>query len=100
MHPLDHLVVEPLCAAVKCIDEAPCAVELGLPWGECLVTRRDLIRMDQAFAVEAEAAAVLRLTQEAFRVVEAVEHAVEHGNAGSACGKHDHLQRGRNRLAI
>jgi hypothetical protein len=46
MHSLDHLVVKPLGAAAECVNQPPCAIELGCPGRECTMARRDLIRMD------------------------------------------------------
>ena len=60
---------------------------------EGAVAGLDLVGVDQALAVEAEPPSLLRLGSEAVGIVEAVEHAVEHGDAGGARGQHDHLQR-------
>ena len=73
VHALDHLVVEPLGAAVESLDELAGALELGVARGKGAVARRDLVRVDQALAIEPEAAPVLGLREEALGVVKAIE---------------------------
>ena len=65
---------------------------------ERTVARRDLVRVDQALAVEAEPPPLLGLREKAFRIVQAVEHPIEHRDARRARREHDQLQRGRDRL--
>ena len=55
--------------------------------------------MNQALPVEAETAALLGFAEETVRIVQAVKHAVERGNARRSCREDNHLQRGRDRLA-
>src|SRR5580765_3304289 len=98
MHALDHLISEALGTTVKCGNKRFGAFDLCRTRRERLMTWRDLVGMNQALAVEAEAAAVLRFLQEAVGIVEVVEHAVESRDAGGPRGKHNHLQRGGNRL--
>src|SRR4051812_11008284 len=81
VHALDHLVVEALGAAVEGGDECPGARDLGGARREGPMTERDLVRMDQALAVETEAPPLLRLPQEAIGIVEAVEDAIERRDA-------------------
>src|SRR3954470_1652660 len=99
VHPLDHLVAETLRTTVKGIYERTRALDVRRAWREGPVAELDLVGMNQALAVEAEPAAVLRLGEKAIRVVEAVEHAVERRDAGGPRRKNDPLERCRDRLA-
>src|SRR4051794_12305096 len=92
MHALDHLIAETLGAALECGDQRLRALDLRRVRTECLVARRNLIGMDQALAIKPKAAAVLGFLEEPVGIIEAVEHAVEHRNAGGPSGEYDHLQ--------
>src|SRR4051812_22102254 len=100
MHAFDHLVVEALSAPVEGVDQAPRALDLGRAWRKGLVARLDLVGMDQTLAVEAKSPPRVGLAGESRRVVEAVEYAVECRNTGRARSEDNHLERGRNRLAV
>ena len=63
------------------------------------MARLNLVRVNQALAVEAEAAPVLRLPQKTLCIFEAIEHTIEGRNTGRAGGKHNQLERGRYRFA-
>src|SRR6185369_16475431 len=91
VHPLDHLVFEPLGAALKCVNQAPGALEFRLRWSERLVARLDLARMDQALAVETEPPPFFRLGDETVEVVELVVHAVEDRDPGCPRRQNDEL---------
>src|SRR5690349_6381196 len=94
VHALDHLVAEALGATVEGFDERLCSFDLGRAWGKSLMARHDLVRVNQALAVESEPPSFLRLVDEAVGVVEAVKNAVEGRDPGGTCGQYDHLQRG------
>src|SRR5947209_317057 len=88
MHPLDHLIAEALGAALERGHEGFGALDFGSAWTECLVARRNLVGVDQALAVKPKAAAVLGFLEEPVGIIEAVEHAVEHRNAGGPSGEY------------
>ena len=81
MHPLDHLILEPLGAAVEGLDQRAARARLRPRSARTRGGRRDLVGMDQALAVEAEPPSLRRLREKAVAIVEAVEHAVEHRDA-------------------
>src|SRR5215212_2338554 len=89
MHSLDHRILESLGAAVEGLDQLSRAVEFSFARRERAVAGFDLAGVDQALAVEAEPSPFLRLGNEPLVVVEAVEHAVEHGDASRTRGEHD-----------
>src|SRR5262249_18500922 len=99
MHPLDHFILEPLRAPLKSVNQLASALEFQLRGCESAMARFDLVRVDQALAIESETPALLRFGKEAIRVVEAIEHTVERADAPRPAGQHDHLKRGGNRLA-
>ena len=99
VHPLDHLVAEPLGTAVERLDQGFRPFDFGRARREGPVARIDLVGVDQALAIEAEPPPLLGFPQEALRIVEAVEHAIERRNASSARSKDDHLQRVGDRFA-
>src|SRR6476469_2636545 len=98
MHALDHLVAEAFGAAVKGGNQSFRAFELLFARGECLVALCYLVRMYQALSIEPKTPSLLRLRNKTVRIVESVEHAVEHRDSRSARGEDDHLQRCRDRL--
>src|SRR4051794_8051324 len=81
VHPLDHLVFKPFGAAVEYVHEFTRSLHFGLARGEFLMARRNLVRVDQALAVETEAAALLRFRAKSLGIIEPVEHSVEHRHA-------------------
>src|SRR4051812_11767933 len=89
VHALNHCIFEPLGAAVERFDQAPRPLDLGLARRECAMAGVDLVGMDQALAVKAEAASILCFGNETFGIVESVEYAVEHGHSNGSRGKHD-----------
>ena len=92
VHPLDHLVAEPLGTAVERLDQGFRPFVFGRGRGEGLVARFNLVGVDQALAIESQAPPLLGLPQKAVRIIVAVEHAIERSNACRAGGQHDHLQ--------
>ena len=61
VHALDHLIAEPLRAAAECRDQRSRPLDLRLARRKGPVARRDLVGVDQALAVEAEAPPVFAL---------------------------------------
>src|SRR4029453_7109922 len=73
MHAFDHLIAESLRSAAEGFDQRLCPLDLRRAGGKGPVARRYLVRMDQALAVEPEAAAFLRLANESIAIFKAVE---------------------------
>src|SRR5689334_15015242 len=99
VHPFDHLIPEPLGAAVESRDERLGALYLGRTWGKRPMAGRNLVGVYEALAVEPEPPARFRFSEKALRILEIVEDSVEGGDTCRARGKDDQLQRGGDRLA-
>ena len=94
MHPFDHFVSETLRAPLERLDQRLRALNLLGRWRKCRIAGRDLIRMNEALAVETKIASFLRFQRKAFKVLEAIEDAVERRDPFCASRKDDKLERG------
>ncbi len=93
MHGLDHRAVMPLCAALKRRYEAACCLQFFRIRHEEPIDDADLVRVDHRLSVETQRPALTAFGSEASRVIEPVEHAIEHRAAGGTRGKDDRLKR-------
>src|SRR5690242_5472067 len=94
VHSLDHLGSEPLGATVEGFHQSLRTLDLSRTRCKGPMARLNLVRVNQALAVEAEAAPVLRLPQKTLCIFEAIEHTIEGRNTARAGGKHNQLERG------
>src|SRR4029079_18969513 len=81
VHPLNHFIAKALGAAVERRYERLGALDLGGARGERAVTGGDLVRVDEAFAVETQPTARCRFLRKSLGIVEAVEPTAEHHDA-------------------
>src|SRR5690348_8270049 len=73
VHAFDHLVSEPLRAALEGLDDHFCALDLRGTRRKCAVTRLDLAGMDEALSVEPQLSPLACLEREATCVLKIVE---------------------------
>src|ERR1700751_499068 len=77
VHPLDQLILKSLGTALESVHQLARTLELILRRPESAMAWLDLVRMDQALAVEAQTPALLRFGDESISVVQTVEYPIE-----------------------
>src|SRR5438046_1494009 len=98
VHALDHLIIEAFGSPLECRDQRLCSIDFRFTRREGAMAWFNLVRVNQALAVEAEPPSCRGFLRETLGIIEAIEHPIKRRNARGPRRQDNHLQRRRNWL--